>query len=229
MEKDQGRAGQLLQEALHTNPDDPEANALRAVLFMMQAQYEMAIQYLEKAKQLNPNLEMIYYNLAKSYRKTNQLQQAESAARQALAFNPGNFQAHAELSCTLFKTARAKEAIDHLMEAIHINPAFLKAYLIMGQLFRTSGSVADALVWYRNALRHLPEAHVLREQLCDLYERSGDTNSAYKEAAELAAQRSLSSDYVRAGNYARMIGSLDAAAAAFQKARELNPGGVYEN
>jgi len=223
MEKDQERAQQLLEDALLSNPDHPEVIALRAVLYMMQAQYANAIEYLEKAKALDPHLEMIYYNLAKSYRKSDQLDRAEEAARKALVLDPANFQAHVELSCTLFKTARAKEAIDHLQEAIHINPDFLKAYLILGQLCKTAGAMDDATLLYRNALERLPDAHMLREELCAIYEAKEDFDSAYKEAAEIAARRNLASDYVRAGKYAMLLGSLNAADAAFRKAAELNP------
>jgi tetratricopeptide (TPR) repeat protein len=222
-QKDQDRARQLLEDALITNPDHAEVIALRAVLYMLQAQYEKAIEYFEKAKELDPDLEMIYYNLAKSYRKSGRLDRAEEAARKALALNPANFQAHTELSCILFKTTRAKDAIDHLLEAIHINPDFLKAYLILGQLCKDADQTEDAMFVYRNALERLPDAHILREELCALYAAQQDFGMAYAFAAELAARRNLASDYVRAGNYARLLGSSDAAEAAFQKARELNP------
>src|ERR1051325_3189579 len=58
-------------------------------------------------------------------------------------------------------------AIDHLLEAVHINPDFLKAYLILGQLCKDADQTEDAMFVYRNALEHLPDAHILREELCD--------------------------------------------------------------
>jgi protein O-GlcNAc transferase len=223
MQKDQKRAQQVLEEAAVSNPNHPELTALHGVLCMMQGKYETAIEALEKAKALNPDLAMIYYNLAKSYRKCNRLEQAEEAARKALTMNAMNFDAHVELGCILFKTARAKEALDHLFEAIRLNPDFLKAYLILGQLCKTAGTGEDATSLYRNALQRLPDAHILREELCALYAAKEDFDSAYKEAAEIAARRNIASDYIRAGNYARLLGSADVAEAAFQKAKELNP------
>jgi len=222
-QKDQAGAQVVLDEALSRNPENAELNALRAVLLMMQAQYEKAIEYFEKAKSLYPDLEMIYYNLAKSYRKSNQLDRAEEAARKALVLDSKNFQAHAELSCTLFKTGRTKEAIDHLQEAIHINPDFLKAYLILGQLCKIADTTEDAMFLYRNALQRMPDAHILREELCDLYALREDFDSAYAVATELAERRKLASDYIRAGSYARLLGSNETAEAAFRKAKELNP------
>ena len=223
MEKDQYQAERLLKEVLIRLPDHAEALALQGVLFMMQARYEAAIQDLTLAEKLDPNLQMIYYNLAKSYRKSGKLGEAEVAARKALAFNPGHFQAHAELSCILLRTERAREGVNHLQEAIRINPSFLKAYLILGRLMKTSGTIENVILWFRYALQFNPTAHVLREELCDLYAQTSDFQSAYRHAAAIAAQRNLASDYIRAGNYATLLGSLDTAEKDFQMARQLNP------
>lgn len=221
---DREGAKRQVDEALKVKRDLGEAIVLHAVIAMTGEKFDEAATYLEKAKSINPELEMIYYNLARTYRKLGKLDLAESAARKAIELNPKNFQAHGELSNILYRTGRRADAIRHMAEAIRINPLFLKGYLVLGEAYKLAGKGDTAIRIYRRGLKHNPLAHALRQELCGLYALKGDFKSAYREAAELAVRRNFFGDYLRLGSYALILGAFEKAEKAFKKSIELNPG-----
>ena len=225
MKGDRQAAHRLVDEALKVKPDHAEAIALRGVIAMTGEKFDEAVANLEMAKTINPDLEMIYYNLARTYRKLGKLDLAENAARRAIELNPKNFQAHGELSNILYRNGRRGDAIRHMAEAIRINPLFLKGYVVLGEAFKLAGKGDTAIRIYRRGLKHNPLAHVLRQELCGLYALKGDFKRAYREAAELAVRRNHFGDYLRLGTYALILGGFEKAEKAFKKSIELNPQG----
>src|ERR1700722_14581858 len=78
---DEGR--QLLDRALLLHPACAEVLALKGVYFMQREDFHKAVDLLEKAKAADPALNMIYFNLGKSYRALRQFAKAEQALRRA--------------------------------------------------------------------------------------------------------------------------------------------------
>ena len=219
-QKDQGV--QLLDEALKLQPGNAEALALKGVSKMQAEDWKGAVDLLNQARSSDPNLPMIYYNLAHSYRKLGNLMEAEAAARKAIELDNKDFQAHSELSYILGQTGRVKEGIDEMLKAIQINPLFLKGYLVLGTLFKSAGKNDAAIDLYRQALRHVPTALPIFEELCDLYFAKGDYGSAYRDAVVLITRRNDFRDYLRLGSYALGIKEQAKAEKAFHKAKSLN-------
>ncbi len=168
---------------------------------------------------------MIYFNLAKSYRETGRLDDAEEAARQGLKLNPRNFQTHSELSHCLALKGKIKEAIDEMLEAIKINPLYLKGYLVLGTIYQQAGKTDLVIRLYREGLMHNPDAIPLREEICNLLALKGDFRGAYNEAQELIKRRGNYSDSVRLGTYAAALKEFNEAEICFRKAADLKPEG----
>ena len=223
LRRDISGAQKQLSGALKVTSNDAEAIALQGVIFMTQGKFGEAVEQLEKAKSINPKLEMIYYNLARSYRKLGKMDLAESAARTAIDLNPKNFQAHGELSFILNRKGKTADGIRQMAEALRVNPLFLKGYMVLGEIYKLAGKGNQAIKVYRRGLKYNPTAHVLRQQLCGLYAFKGDFKSAYREAVLLAALRNNYGDYLRLGNYALILGLFEKAEKAFRKSIELNP------
>jgi tetratricopeptide (TPR) repeat protein len=159
------QATNLINEILEIQPENAEGLALKAVFCMQKSSWEEAVTYLEKAHKADPELQMAYTNLAKSYRKLGNFQKAEEAAKTAIKLNPKNYHAHSELSAILVKTKRAKAGIQEMIKAIRINPFYVPGYVLLGRVFQASGKMELATRIYKSGLKLNPTALPLREAL----------------------------------------------------------------
>ncbi len=223
MKNDAENGAARLDNALQVDPHNAEAIALKGVSSILQEDYVPAIQHLEQAKTENPSLHMIYANLARAYRKSGLLDQAEAAAREGIRLDPNNYLACSELSATLAKKKNFREAQKQMQKAIEINPLFIKGYVVLGELYGAAGHGDLAIALYLRGLKHNPTAHILRGLLCDLYALKLDFRSAYRHAAELAVRRRHYRDYLRLGTYAFALGLMEKAEKAWKKSIDLNP------
>ena len=224
LKKEVPEALRHVDAALQAQPNQADAIALKGMIRLIEKKDAEGVQLLEKAKQIDPHLLTIDYNLAKGYRRLRKFDLAETAARKAVKLEPRNFQAHGELAIVCLRTRKMKEAIVHLAEAIRINPLFVRAYLTLGKIYERAGRIDQTIRLYRTGLRHNPNAHIFRERLCHLHLVNRDVPSAYRQAVELAIRRNSYADYLQLGSYALLIGSFDKAEAAFRKSLELQSG-----
>jgi len=214
--KDQGV--KFLDEALQLQPNHAEALALKGVSKMQEEDWKGAVDLFNQARQADPTLPMIYFNLAHSYRKLGKLKEAEDACRKAIELDDKDFQAHSELSYLLGQTGRVKEGIEEMLKAVQINPFFLKGYLVLGKLYKTAKKHDEAIALYRQALKRLPIATPLYEELCDLHAEKRDYKAAYLDAVFLITRRNDYRDYLRLGSYALAINDTPKAEKAFRTA-----------
>ncbi|MCI0415220.1 tetratricopeptide repeat protein [bacterium] len=222
LKEERKEGARLVEEALKLAPQNAEALALKGVTCMQSKAWKEAVLYLEKAGDADPNLEMTYVNLSKCHRKLGNWKAAEDAARKAIQLNSKSYQAHAELSVVLVKTKRVAAGIKEMIEAIRINPLFLRGYLSLGRLYQLAGKMDLAIRLYENGLKHNPAATPLREELAGAYAFQGDFHSAYRQAVLIAIRRGNDSDWLRVGNCALAIGQFEKADQAFLKSLQKN-------
>jgi tetratricopeptide (TPR) repeat protein len=182
-----------------------------------------AIEVLEQAKASDPNLQMVYFNLGKSYCEVGQFAKAEQSLRKAIAMNRDHFEAYSQLSYIQIQTGHMKEGIHSMLRAIRINPLYLKGYLILGSLYENAGKGKLVLRLYRHGLRHNPNAFPLRERLCSLYALKLDFHAAYVEALEIAKRRKNCEDFLRVGTLAVALRKFETAERAFRTSIGLSP------
>lgn len=218
LQNDQGL--KYLEQALKIQPDDARTVTLKGVYLLTYGDPQQAIEQLERARQIDPNLQMIYSGLARAYRDAGKLDMAEEAARNAIALKPNDFLSHYNLSFILSRTGRIREGIEELRECIRMNPFYVQPYLILGELYIRAGQERRAIALYRQGLKHNPKAFPLRERLCDLYDSKTKYDLAYREAVELVTHRNFYGDYLRLGTYAVAIGAIDKAQKAFAGLRQ---------
>ena len=212
----------LIEEALKLAPQNAEVLALKAVVCMKNKDWKQAVLQLEKAIRVDPKLEMVYVNLAKSHRKLGNFQAAEDAARKAIQLNGKNHLAHAALGAVLMKTKRVKAGIEEMITAIRINPLYVPAYLLLGRMYQVSNKIDLAVRIYEKGLKHNPFAIPLREELAAALAFQGDFHSAYRQAVLIALKRGSEQDWLRVGNCALAIGQFEKAEKTFQKALQKN-------
>ena len=77
-EQSEDLARKLLQRALATDPNLPEAQFEMGVVMQDSADWKGSIPYLERAVKLNPNLSKAHYRLARAYWKTGRRQEGDA-------------------------------------------------------------------------------------------------------------------------------------------------------
>jgi hypothetical protein len=116
---------------LRQNPKDPKAyiGLAKATYFMQQN--ERALNYLQTALRLDPNLDEAHYYLGLVWRRQNRLDQAKAAFLNALRLNPQNAKAAGNLGFIFYAEGNLAEAEAHLSHALSLDPedALARRYL----------------------------------------------------------------------------------------------------
>lgn len=224
--KEQTEEGvRFLNEALEIQPSNAEALALKGISFMQKKDWKSAVTFLEKAREADPKLELIYVNLAKGHRELGHPAEAVESARKAVKLNPENYQAHSELGHALVMMKKVKAGIKEMNAAIRINPLFIQGYVVLGHFYAAAGKVDVAIQVCRKGLRLNPIAIILREMLAGFFAVKGDFQRAYLERIYIALTRNDDRDWLAVGNLAVATGKFERAEEAYQKALQVNSGG----
>jgi len=84
--------------------------------------FEKAVEAYKKLIDKNPNDDVAYFNMGRSYNKLNEDQDAEKALRQAVKLKPDDTEYQTELGSILIKLAKYGEAVAALNKALEIDP-----------------------------------------------------------------------------------------------------------
>jgi tetratricopeptide (TPR) repeat protein len=133
----------LFDRALELHPDHPEALALKAICWMKQRQFGIAVELLEQANASDPGLAMVYFNLGKCHRELGQLPRAEASFRKAIEMDPRHFVARIELcSCYVLQgdfASAFREALEIVKRRKHYTDYLrLGSYAVALQQFETA-------------------------------------------------------------------------------------------
>ncbi|WP_246749800.1 hypothetical protein [Mesorhizobium caraganae] len=158
---------------------------------------EMALEFFQKAYREDPNSSAVLNELAWWYfwrawlrfGDSDDLNKVEQFARKALLMDSLDARPHAHLGAVDIMRGEPRSAVDHLEEAIHINPSFAFARSAMGSAQLLLGNAASAIPFFLDTERLSP---------FDLYRfhNLGELTAAYSfvenwPAAIAAADRSL--------------------------------------
>jgi protein O-GlcNAc transferase len=186
------QAGQLLQaeqiyrKVIHADPKNADAWHLLGVIGAQVNDHEVAVQYILRAIELNPNATAFHANLGAAYQKLRQFDKAITCYRRALELNPNNAEAHNNLGVAFqsqgeLATAEAcfrralvhnpayteaqrnlanvRLALDKQAEAVSVQPKSdnADAYNNLGNVLKDAAQVSAAITYYRRALQLNPE------------------------------------------------------------------------
>ncbi len=132
------------ERAIELDPLDPNARRIYAYALVWVGRTDEAIDQLEQAVQLNPNLAGPYFELAGLYRaRAGQSQDTVMAQElyassialyeQILAMQPENARAYLRLCDAYFEARENRRAQDYCAEAVAINPQYAQAWASLGQ------------------------------------------------------------------------------------------------
>src|SRR5581483_9071594 len=98
--------------------------------------------------------------------------------RQALIFEPRNFEVHYRLAMTFKSLGKIHEAERELQKAVELRPDAPGPLEALGDLLVQEKNFALAVPTYRDALRVRPDDASLHERLADALAQNGDLKDA---------------------------------------------------
>ncbi|HSE41908.1 MAG TPA: tetratricopeptide repeat protein [Acidobacteriota bacterium] len=215
------KGDRLMDKVLSMNPVEAQALALRGISEVEKGNPTKALEFLNRAEESDSKLQ-IYGFIARCYSLLDKSNDAEQAALKALQMNAQDTLAHYELASILASRGNMAQALSHLVSSINSNPLFAKGYFALGALLAAAGKTKEAIDVYRKGLSYVPDAHILREQLCTLLFAEGMFQEAVDETNECIRRRNSYEDYLRLGFYQLVLGKFEDAEKAFLKSIELN-------
>lgn len=166
----------------------------------------------------------IYYSRGNVLYPQEELTDAETTYRQALAREPNNATAYYNLGVVLDEQYLLQEAESNYRQAIALKPDYVKAYSNLGCVLVKLDKLGEAIEVFRQAIALSPNWATLHNNLGQALQaqgKVGDALSAYIEAIRL--QPDLVLAHYNAGKVWQSQGQHSQASQCFQKVIELAP------
>ncbi len=144
-------------------------------------EYSQALQDLEQALRLNPDLPGLYTLVGTARDKTGDVAKAEPAFREALRRDPDDFDANLYLGAILYKRHEIEEGRHYLQNALRIRPGDSIARYESAMLDSTAGDYAGAVSKLEQLTRDDPDWLDPHVQLATLYYRLHRPDDGQKE------------------------------------------------
>ncbi len=159
---------QNAERAIELDPNDPNSRRIYAYALIWVGRRAEAIDQLEQAIALNPNLAGPYFELAGLYRAEAGQSENPTRARelyalsiatyeQILAMQPENARAYLRLCDAYFEARENIRASDYCAEALRINPEYGAAWASMGQTQYSRRNYEGAIDSFENCIAYSGE------------------------------------------------------------------------
>jgi len=168
-------AESLYLQSLSLAPDRPSILTNLCVVLIQQDKQEAAIQYIDRALELNPEDEAAWIHKAIWLFGRKRPQEALTCCDKAITINHGNAEAHynrglilANRGLGLEKHEIHEDALASIDRALAINPKYAAALHCRGNLLQQLGRDEEAIISYRAALANGYDPEELRFSLAAL-------------------------------------------------------------
>ncbi len=176
---------QLLQQAeeqarlaLEKDPDLPEAHVALACALRSTGQVEAAIEALQEALRDHPSPDQVYRELAESYERVGELEEAESYLRTATALDESDWLNWNWLGALLAKVGRYEEAREAFENAVRLAPDHIHRPLEnLGTLYLYEADFDAAIETYEKIPKPIPYA-LLASNIATAYFFQGNMETA---------------------------------------------------
>jgi protein O-mannosyl-transferase len=221
----------MLRDVVTIRPNNARAHNNLAIALLDAADPDEAMEHFGRAIKIAPKNPKFHVNLADQLAKKGHFEDVAAHYRKAIELQPGLVNAHYNLANCLSKhLGRPDEAIVEYRETQKLDPSFLEAYIMLGNLFAVQGRDAEAIEEFRMAIaaagpntnpHTLAKAHF---NLGNSIARNGRNDLAlleYQRALELNPQH-YEAQYGIGYAHDRMEHPIEAVA-AYRAALAMNP------
>ncbi len=162
------------EAAARINPKDPMSHSNLGTYYETHNQMRDAVKEYEAAVDMTSDPGMLaatYANLGAAYRGLGDNDRAQTNYKQALQYNPNQFNAWLGLGLLAQQQGKYVEAITNISRSVELQPT-ARGYLALGKALQQSGRTLEALTAYEQATRIAPSlaeaqqaADSIRQQL----------------------------------------------------------------
>ena len=218
------QANEAYQQALHENPNHPDALHLLGMLAHQVGDNTLACDLINLAIHANPCSPIFHCNLGIVLQAQGKYEEAVASFRKALAIDRSNALFHYNLGHALQAQGQLAEAVASYREALALAPQHVEAHSNLGHTLRALGELDQAIACYRSALSIAPGLAEMHFNLGAALNERGELDAAiehYQRAIALFADYAQAHCNLGAAQLAQ--GKLDAAVASYQRTLAINP------
>jgi tetratricopeptide (TPR) repeat protein len=158
------------------------------ILAAREGKFDLAIQYFQRALQIDPKHSIALQNLGSAYRQKREWPEAKEALERALALNPDDPEANYSLGMVYAQQNDTERAYEYLQKAIVSRPAYPEALNNLGILYLHMRRPAEAVQSFEQCIRVAPTYDQAYLNLARVYEIEGDREKAKTILQELLKQ-----------------------------------------
>ncbi len=151
----------------------------RSISLAFTGKYDMAIEAVKKALELDPEFAQAYNKLGDYYIKKGMVAEAAEVYRKSLEYDEGNQNTHFDYGCTLALQGRHSEAIEWLRKALTMKPDHYEIYGHMATIHFENGDFDAAIDAAKAALSADAENVMALFVLGRAYLSQGHENNAF--------------------------------------------------
>lgn len=219
------RARKTLKDVVALQPNFAPGFFLLARTASMADNDTLALQYYERAAQINPNFWKARYNIGIVALRLGRLEQAQAVFEGLILDFPDQPEPHFNLGRVAYRERNYSVAEDHYRHALRIaKNDYPSANLNLGLTLRAQDRLDDALATFdrliaqepTNASARLNRGLVLQEQ-----KKYDEARQAFREAIEV--RPNYAAAYYNVARLESRQGNRDASIQAYQKALEARP------
>lgn len=158
------------------------------ILAAREGNTDLAIQYFQRALQIDPEHSIALQNLGSAYRQKKDWPQARRALEHALVLNPDDPEANYSLGMVYAQQNDTQRAYDYLQKAIAARPAYPEALNNLGILYLRTRRPEEAKRSFEQSIRLAPAYDQAYLNLARVYAIEGDRGKAKAILLELLRQ-----------------------------------------
>jgi tetratricopeptide (TPR) repeat protein len=163
------------QKSFQTNPNWKAAYGIGSD-FLRKGNYNDAVVYFRKAREIKEDEPMIWYSLGYSFGRMNENEEAVKTLQKAVELKPNYIDAWYNLGSVLFKLERYKEAIEAYQTTVKLNPKDAEAHAFLGVAYSNLNDFGSAVESFQKAVKLAPNNASYRQNLAGLQTKLKEQN-----------------------------------------------------
>lgn len=182
---------ELLKSSSHQQSGNPEVEKLVEIgnSYFDQENYPKAIEYYQKAINIDPNQSTPYNNIGAAYSRMDNYDKAFEYYKKALAIDPNDPVRQNNMGDIYYNRGDYDNAIEHYKKAVTVDNKYINGYKNLGHSYLQKDDYDQAIYYFERALDIDPNEDQAYNGIGNVYYRQGNYEKSieyYEKAIELA-------------------------------------------
>ena len=147
----------VYQHVLGIDPQNADALHLLGVSVYQSEQYDIAINLITQAIQIDSTKPLFFTNLGNAFQKQGKLEKSVQAYQKAIQIQPGYAEAYFNLGNSLREQGELEQSTQALQKAVQIQPDYAEAYFNLGNSLREQGKLKESTQALQKAIQIQPD------------------------------------------------------------------------